>query len=195
MDGATSCFWVFMCESAYVKSQRFGPFMVNTQMRFFSKQTLLTCQKTNQTRAKNNIVKNFVVRNDEQVVRRINANPRRNNATSLYAWRIGEPSKSVLCRKSWSSSLYCNSWCHLPSVPNRVTFSASSLLFSHELFHTGGRDGRGGWSGGFPIPARKIGFNQQTEQTTANTRTERPTNRPTTTQPQPNQFFWNVVPS
>ena len=41
MDGAASCSWVFVCESAYVhlciKSQGFGPFMIKTQMRFFTK--------------------------------------------------------------------------------------------------------------------------------------------------------------
>ena len=48
--------------------------------------------------------------------------------SALYAWRIGTPStrKSVLCRKMSSSSLCGVSCCHLPSVPNRLTFSAST---------------------------------------------------------------------
>ena len=78
MDGATSCSWVFLCECAcvhlYIKSTRFVPFMKNTNA-FFTKETFLTCQKTPKTRAKHNIVKNFVVRNDEKVARRINATP------------------------------------------------------------------------------------------------------------------------
>ena len=41
----------------------------------FTKETFLTCKKTPHTRAKSNIAKNFVARNDEKVARRINATP------------------------------------------------------------------------------------------------------------------------
>ena len=61
--------------------------------------------------------------------------------SALYAWRIGTPStrKSVLCRKMWSSSFCGVSCCHLPPVPNRLTFSASTKTdlahaFSREAF-------------------------------------------------------------
>ena len=67
----TSCSWVFVCECShvhfYTQSQRFGPFTIKNKCVFL--------QKTPQTKAKSNIVKNFVVRNDEKVARRINAIP------------------------------------------------------------------------------------------------------------------------
>ena len=44
-------------------------------MRFSQNRLFLTYQETPQTRAKSNIVTHFVVRNDEKVVRRINATP------------------------------------------------------------------------------------------------------------------------
>ena len=43
MGGATLCSWLFVCECApvqlYTKSQRFRPFMIRTQMFFFTKET------------------------------------------------------------------------------------------------------------------------------------------------------------
>ena len=63
--------------------------------------------------------------------------PQSPDFSALYAWRISTPStrKSLLCRRSSCSTLYGVSCCHLPSVPDRHTFPASSKInLAHAFF-------------------------------------------------------------
>ena len=74
---------------------------------FFTKWIFLTCQKTHQTKTISNSVKNFVVRNDEKVARRINATPGRNNASSLYFTGSEAPWQNGLVERNggiWKAS-------------------------------------------------------------------------------------------
>ena len=79
MDGATSCSWVFVCESAcvrlHIKTQRFGPFYDNNTTAFFTKETFFDMPKNAPNSSEKQHRKNFVVRNDEKVARRINVTP------------------------------------------------------------------------------------------------------------------------
>ena len=78
MDGATSCSWVFVCES------RIGPFIHKIPTIWtiydkkhncvFSQNRLFDMPKNAPNSSeKQHRTKNFVVRNDEKVARRINA--------------------------------------------------------------------------------------------------------------------------
>ena len=86
MDGATSCSWVFVCQCTCVHFKQKIPTIwsihdKNTNV-FFTKLTFLSYQKKKAPNSsESNIVKIFVVRNDEKVARR-------NNATTLYARRL-----------------------------------------------------------------------------------------------------------
>ena len=86
--GATSCSWCSLCECAhvhfYTNSQRFGPFLINTQMHFHKRDSFDMPKNAPNSSEKQHRKKHFVVRNDEKSGPTYQRDPRRNNATSQY---------------------------------------------------------------------------------------------------------------
>ena len=97
MDGTTSCSWVFVCVCAhvhvYTQSQRFGPLMIKTQKRFFDMPKNAPKNAPNSSERQHR--KNFVVRNDDKVARRINATPDVTTRPPVFHRKKASPSVSI----------------------------------------------------------------------------------------------------
>ena len=93
IHGATSCSCLFVRECVYVhlciKHNILTIWIIydKTQVRCSQNRLFWNVEKTSQTRAKSNIVKNFVIRNDEKVMRRINSITDVTKRPSPARWR------------------------------------------------------------------------------------------------------------